>query len=325
MLIIRTGGLGDSLLLWPAVTAVRRRFPGAHIALLGARARLLPLVCPGGADAAHEGEGSGLHLLMSAQPVLSPEAQRFFGGFDTVVAFSAARDGLLAENLSLCGAAEVHAFLPLPAPGEPRHLADHLLDALCGVDLAQEGPPPPLPVTAAAREAAARRLGELGLENRELLAILPGSGSAAKNWDAAHFATLAATLREEGLAPILFEGPADRAAVAETLAQLRPPAPPVLRDDPPLTLAGLFERCRLVIGNDSGPTHLAALLGRPTLAIFGPTDPRRSAPRGARVAVLRAGLPCSPCADEQMHDCPERECLRRVTPAEVLEAARRFL
>lgn len=325
MLIIRTGGLGDSLLLWPAVSAARRRFPGAHIALLGARARLRPLVCPDGADAAHEGEGSGLHLLLSAQPILSPEAQRFFGGFDTVVAFSAAQDSPLAENLSLCGAAEVHAFLPLPAPGEARHLADHLLDALRGVDLAADGEAPALPVTEGAREAAARRLGELGLEKRELVAILPGSGSAVKNWDAAGFAAVASTLREEGLAPILFGGPADRAAVAETLAHLRPPAPPVLQDDPPLALSGLFERCRLVIGNDSGPTHLAALLGRPTLAIFGPTDPRRSAPRGTRVAVLRAGLPCSPCADEQMHDCPERECLRRVTPAEVLEAARRFL
>jgi ADP-heptose:LPS heptosyltransferase len=171
----------------------------------------------------------------------------------------------------------------------------------------------------------ARRLAEAGLQNRDWVAVWPGSGSQGKNWSPANFAAVASTLREEGVVPVFFQGPADRPAVAEALALMRPPAPPLLTGDSPQVLSGLFERCRFFLGNDSGPTHLAALIGRPTVAVFGPTDPARCAPRGAQVAVLRGDLPCAPCAEEQMHDCAERECLLRVTPAEVLEAARRFL
>jgi len=182
MLIIRTGGLGDSLLLWPAVAAVRRRFPDARLELLGHPDRLRPLVVPGGADAALDIEGSGLHRLFDLSPEVPEEVRSFFGGFQVVVAFAAPGDFALAENLSACGAGEVHAFLPFPSAGQAIHVADHAKQSLCGVNLAADGEDPLLPARQDELAAGVARLSELSLEGRPLVAMAPGSGSARKNF-----------------------------------------------------------------------------------------------------------------------------------------------
>ncbi len=137
-------------------------------------------------------------------------------------------------------------------------------------------------------DAAARRLRELGLANRRWLAIHPGSGSPTKNWPAATLAALAQRLRGElGLAPVVVAGPADDLALSALLAHL-PWAPVVLHNLPLVELAGLLMGAAGYLGNDSGPTHLAAMLDLPTLALFGPTDPAVWSPRGRRVRILHA-------------------------------------
>ena len=81
-------------------------------------------------------------------------------------------------------------------------------------------------------------------------------------------------------------------------------------------------RCRVVVSNDTGAAHLAAALGRPTVVLFGPTNPQRSAPRGNHVAVLSRGDFCQPCG---YRNCPlDHRCLIDLSPATVLEAAQPF-
>src|SRR5262249_17739144 len=84
----------------------------------------------------------------------------------------------------------------------------------------------------------------------------------------------------------LLAGPADDAVVRAVATHLDQ-AVPVVQNGPLLVLAALLRRARLFLGNDSGLGHLAGLLGVPTLALFGPTDPPRWAPLGPRVRVLR--------------------------------------
>ncbi|HET7295379.1 MAG TPA: glycosyltransferase family 9 protein, partial [Vicinamibacteria bacterium] len=117
------------------------------------------------------------------------------------------------------------------------------------------------------------------------LALHPGSGSTRKNWPAERFAGLADTLAP-GTAYALVEGPADATAVACVLE--RAPRAVVVRGLSPLALASLLAQASLYVGNDSGVSHLAAAVGAPTLALFGPTDPAVWAPVGPRVATLRA-------------------------------------
>jgi heptosyltransferase-2 len=89
-------------------------------------------------------------------------------------------------------------------------------------------------------------------------------------------------------------------------------------------LAGLLDTCNLLVSNDTGPAHIAAALGRPTLSIFGPTNEFETAPMGPRSEMIRAeGIECARC----MHrDCPiDHRCMTRISPQEVFEKAMRLL
>jgi heptosyltransferase-2 len=80
-------------------------------------------------------------------------------------------------------------------------------------------------------------------------------------------------------------------------------------------LAATLVRCRMIVGNDTGGTHLAASLGRPTAVIVGPTDPARSCPRGDHVVILSAQRFCQPCG---YGDCPlDHACMKKLDPDRV--------
>ena len=90
-------------------------------------------------------------------------------------------------------------------------------------------------------------------------------------------------------------------------------------------VAALIEKCDMLICNDSGLMHVAVAVGTPVIAIYGPTDIRRTAPLGAEHTVIRHELPCSPCfrleGDEQIHLCPHHDCLMTIATDEVVQAA----
>ena len=92
-----------------------------------------------------------------------------------------------------------------------------------------------------------------------------------------------------------------------------------------LTLAAVLERLDLLVTGDTGPMHLAAAVGTPVVAVFGPSDPARYAPRGPRDRVVRIDLPCSPC--NRIRRPPARcvghtpDCLAGITADAVFDAA----
>jgi heptosyltransferase II len=92
-------------------------------------------------------------------------------------------------------------------------------------------------------------------------------------------------------------------------------------------VAALIEQCDLLVCNDSGLMHAAVAVGTPVVAIYGPTDIRRTAPLGNRHTVIRRELPCSPCfkleGDDRVHACPHHDCLMTIAPEEVLSAISR--
>jgi len=80
----------------------------------------------------------------------------------------------------------------------------------------------------------------------------------------------------------------------------------------------VISRSAVYLGNDSGITHLAAAVGVPTVALFGPSDPRQWAPRGRRVTVISRQVDCSPCSNSTMKSCPHRACLSELSAEEVI-------
>jgi ADP-heptose:LPS heptosyltransferase len=168
-------------------------------------------------------------------------------------------------------------------------MADYLVSTLQPLGIDQKGASAPIRFDLPAELVAdvEGRLARLGLAGRRWVAVHPGSGSAIKNWSVERLAALIEWLPSTvGASTLVLAGPADEDAVARLLAQLSTP-PPLVRDLPLPELAAVLQHADAYLGNDSGPTHLAAILGRPTLALFGPTDPALWAPRGPRVRVLR--------------------------------------
>ncbi len=123
---------------------------------------------------------------------------------------------------------------------------------------------------------------------RPFALLQPFSSRASKEWDTDATATFCRALARRGIDPVLRWGPGERlraeeiAARADGAASLAPPTPPAAS-------ARLASRAALFVGADTGPTHLAAAAGTPTVALYGPTDPARYGPVGPRVRILRDG------------------------------------
>ncbi len=150
-------------------------------------------------------------------------------------------------------------------------------------------------VPGAEDEARAAALwAQAGLDGLPAVALFPGGGHNpgmaldAKRWPAARYAALADALyQEHGLAVVLTGAGDDRAVTAAVRRSMRVPAVDLAGRTTIGVLGALLRRCALYVGNDTGPTHLAAAVGVPVVAIFGPTDPAVYAPYSARAVVLR--------------------------------------
>jgi lipopolysaccharide heptosyltransferase II len=187
-----------------------------------------------------------------------------------------------------------------------------------------------LALPAAAADAAARALLAAGVEAdaAPLVAVHVAGGRAIKQWPVARFAEVARALARSHGARILLTGTeADRPLVEEARAALAgvPGVHALSGALDLLALAGVLERCALVVTGDTGPMHLAASVGAPIVAIFGPSSPDRYGPLAAHAQVVRIDLPCSPC--NRVRKPPERcvghtpDCLEGIDVARVLHAA----
>ncbi len=192
------------------------------------------------------------------------------------------------------------------------------------------GPPPTVRATPApaGQAAATAWLTAQGVPPAApLVAVHPGTGAAVKLWSAEGWAAVAdAVAARLGARPVLTGSAAEAPLVAAVAARMQTPALAAAGALDWQGLAGLFARCRLVLGVDSGPLHLAAALDVPSVHIFGPTSPARFGPWGdpARHRVVRVPLPCSPCGNLLAPPCGARvapACLRAVTPDAVVAAA----
>jgi lipopolysaccharide heptosyltransferase I len=144
-----------------------------------------------------------------------------------------------------------------------------------------------------------------------------------KRWPAASFAEVADRLQQEGCgAVVMIGGPAERADVAAVSGMMKTPAIDLAGATTVGLLPALLSRASLLIANDSGPMHVAAAVGTPVVALFGPTSAARTGPYGVGHEVLTGKVPCSPCFSRTCHNTLPLECMRLVSPEQVLAAAR---
>ncbi len=162
-----------------------------------------------------------------------------------------------------------------------------------------------------------------GLSGGALVALNPMARWKTKLWGPERFAELADAVRRELGCEIAVTGsPADRALADEIVGRMTTRGVSLAGRTTLKELAGLFDRCRAVVATDTGPMHIAAAMGCPTVALFGPTAPWRTGPYGDRHRVVREELICSPCFRKQ---CDHPRCMERIRVESVLEALRETL
>jgi heptosyltransferase-2 len=160
----------------------------------------------------------------------------------------------------------------------------------------------------------------LGRDER-VIGICPGAAfGPAKRWWPERFAALADRLMERlGIRVGLFGSPAEVSLIDHIRSLMNQPAISFAGQDTLSSFTALAARCRVLITNDSGAMHIASAVGTPVVAMFGPTDPRRTAPMGPQATVLRHDVPCSPCFRTI---CPfaDHPCMRLIAVEDVYEA-----
>ena len=290
ILVIRAGAVGDFILALPLLEAVRNAHAGAEIHILGyppiaelARGRRL-------ADDVHRVDAPAWAPLFARGGTLESDAAARLRAFDRVICVWPDGDGILRENLLRAGCGDVVSVNPLPASGAAIHAIDFMARQCEAQGLRFAGRAPRVFPTEKDTWWAERFMRVTGAGERALLALHPGSGSPRKNWPLDRYRAVAQewVQRRDGNI-LLVSGPAEE----ENFEALAPLAEmdrvfPIRNETLP-RLAAVLARCEVFLGNDSGISHLAAAVGTPTVAVFGPTDPVVWGPRGKRAIVLGGG------------------------------------
>lgn len=165
-------------------------------------------------------------------------------------------------------------------------------------------------------------------EKQALICIHPGSGTWVKRWQEEKWAAVADTLSEQIGVQVVLTGGDHELPLIQTIASAMKHRPCIMAGDTQVgQLAALFQRALVVLGPDSGPLHLAAAVGTPTVTLFGPADPTEFRPWGAREKhfVITSSIDCRPCRvlDWGGDDPAYHPCVRDISIGAVLEAARR--
>lgn len=338
LLVRATNWVGDAILALPALRAVRKRFSDAEISVL-ARPYIADI---------YRGQEVADHLIVYD----SQGVHKGFGGRNRLIAelrerkfdcalllqnaFDAAWLAWRAQIPERIGYARDGRTLlltrPVPVPkiGEiPKHEKYYYLELLRRIgwiDGLADEPLIGLSVLSRDRDRANDTLRGAGAR-AGTLRIGIGAGASygsAKCWPPSRFAALANLLQGQSDADIILFGTANELAVSRAIAAgLNKPAIDLTGQTATCDLPALLSECDIFIGNDSGAMHVAAAVGLPVIAIFGPTDPLGTAPVTPKCTIVRDQPYCSPCF---LRRCPtDHRCMTRVTPAMVEIAAKPWI
>lgn len=282
MLVIRAGGLGDLILTLPCLEALRRRWPGAFVEILGHPSIASIALNRFQADRVTSIDRSLFARLFQTASRLDAQLNEYLSQFDLVVSFLPDSDGTMQRNLT--SAVRNVVIIPPPRPGS--HASLQFLQSLGFTDPNSDSVRPTVYLEQRHRDRGEEVLLAAGVGFPPRIVIHPGSGSERKNWPAECFGDVARRLSEARTHVVFLEGEADGSQTGRAVAASGG-RPPVISRLSVKEAAGVLSVCQLLLGNDSGISHLAAAVGIPVISIFGPTDPEMWRPLGARVDVIR--------------------------------------
>jgi lipopolysaccharide heptosyltransferase II len=351
ILLIRPDHLGDLLFTTPALRALREAFPQARITgLVGPWAEAVVasnpcldevLLCPfPGFTRQPKRSIIEPYIVLWRYARLLREKEfdlavvlRFDHWWGALLAYLARIPRRAGYDI-----AEVKPFLTDAVPYVPgRHEVEQNLALVEAAGLQGEHPitPAAYPLEFRLRAQdlafATRYLAEQGVgEDDPLVCIHPGAGAPVKLWRKEGWARVADALVKGYGAKVILTGSASEEPLVQAIAERMASQPLVAAGQTTLGgLAALMARCRLALGVDSGPLHLAVAVGTPTVHLYGPVDSRTFGPWGdpARHVVLTSDMDCIPCnrLDYRAEELGAHPCVRDISEAQVTEAAKQLL
>jgi heptosyltransferase-2 len=335
LLLRATNWLGDAVMTTPAVSALRGAYPRARIVVLAK-----PIVAElfrhhPDVDEVMVYERPGRHESALGRLRMAGELRR--RRFDAALllqnAFDAALLAYLARIPERAGYATDGRWMLLTHPVRITRdiLAQHEVEYYLRLVERLGIPRPPSPalrvaVTDDEKAAMESRLERLGVERgKPILAINPGATfGSAKRWYPDRFAAVADALSGEwGAGTVVIGSTAEAPLAGEIEAAMRRPPANLAGKTTVREMMALLSLSSFLVSNDSGPMHIGAALGVPLVAIFGPTDWRRTSPWTSRARIVRVEVDCSPC---MLRECNRgHECMLGITAGMVIDAARDLL
>jgi heptosyltransferase-2 len=275
ILVIRGGAIGDFILTLPAIAALRRQFPEAHLEVLG-YPHIAQLAVAGGlVNRVQSIEARALAGFFARGGELSENLADYFSEFDLILSYLYDPDGVFQTNVGLCTGAQ---FIVGPHRADEAarlHATRVYLQPLERLAIFEADPIP--------RLLLASRPPSINL-----LALHPGSGSERKNWPEAKWAELLRLLISSTDFNLLLVGGEAEGERLQRLAAALPPARCQVAQSLPLAdLAHRLASCRAFIGHDSGISHLAAAVGLSGVVLWGDTVEEIWRPPSEKVVVLR--------------------------------------
>jgi heptosyltransferase-2 len=325
--------VGDAVMTVAALRELRRVLPAAHLTLV---TRPWAKGIFAGTDIVDEllliDDTRRGHLRPALRQIADWRARRFDlallfpNAFEPAFVAAAARVPLRV-GYATDGRAFLltHPVAPPPWRGEQHevfyylNLVFELERALTGAARFEDREPQYQLHVSAERQAAARKLLSRhgALNDRPLVVLCPGStNSRAKRWPPERFAALADHLMGKAKVNVALIGPREELDVTgEVLGKMRR-RPVVLTGETDLAgTVAVLSIADLLVTNDTGPAHISAALERPTLVVFGPTNPVTTRPFSPTADIIRRPPDCAPC---MLRDCPiDHRCMTAITPEEV--------
>ena len=290
VLFIRPGGIGDAILLLPALKAMQTAHPGCRIDILAEQRNAAAFLLIPGIHAVHRYDApSGLAAVLR-------------GGYDVVIdteqwyRLSAiiARSIRAPKTIGFATNERERLFSDPVSYSQQEHEACSFFSLLrpLGIEAPKEIALPFITLPADAVNAAKKLLAPLG--GKAFVAMFPGASIPQKEWGIDNFREVASVLAAAGVAVVVVGGPDTRDAgerIAEGGLALNLAGKGSL-----LESAALIGEARVLLSGDSGLLHVAAGLGTPTVSLFGPSDPAKWGPKGEKHQVFNSELPCAPCS-----------------------------
>lgn len=324
ILFIRIDRVGDLVLSTPAIRALREGFPSSELTVLAgpAAAPLLkhnPHVDHVAVYDRSRGLCERMRLVHETRRMRYDLAVDPYDDRELETAWIAGMSGAPLRVGYPCGGREAFLTRIVKRPEPGRHVVETVLGALEPLGIPAGFSTPEIFLTASEREGARRWMAQQGGGTGPFAAIHPGAFYETQRWPAEYYAAVADRITDTGrMRVLLFGGPGDEGIVDRIVSLTRARIGRSITADIRLFAARLSQ-CRLLLCNNSGPLHVGAALGIPTISFMGPTVKERWYPRGERHVVLREDhLPCIGCNAGTCR-IGTHDCMRNIRPGRVME------